>query len=415
MSRIDSHHILENLICKDSTIGTINCYDDYDFYFENCAFVQPNGRILTSYYKGVKSSIFNNCKFKYLENSQWVLSGDMDGKTMDFKNCEFSTYNNNKEIFYFFAVSPDISEVPSKVVDMKFNFDGCKFMNPILNNTENPISTQFYTCRFFVSRTNLDLLSVKGMNISMKDCKNEFGALLFEFDYNINLKSEKSIFSLDNCENIVPFPRGSNAYVKVKNCNNYLGHRGGSDFWNLSIEDSIVNVCNIPSVSFRSSVSGKTKISNVHLSFPTEKVNEHYYVFAGSSIFTGTKVDVRGLTLGGTVGDYMASKPEFDYNRIFNQANSFCNYNSQVLNTTYATKMQQEGIYEDFITYMDEKTAYDLQQRELDQQRQLAFENRENQEQTYEEWLAEQPMLLPADNEPQPSEALLKFKEKYLG
>lgn len=83
------------------------------------------------------------------------------------------------------------------------------------------------------------------------------------------------------------------------------------------------------------------------------------------------------------------------------------------LDTPYMTsKMQQEGIYEDFIQYMDEKTEYDRLQRELEQQRQLAFESREDQEQTYEEWLATQPVLIP-DNEPQPSQKLLEFYNEY--
>lgn len=86
------------------------------------------------------------------------------------------------------------------------------------------------------------------------------------------------------------------------------------------------------------------------------------------------------------------------------------------LDTPYYTeKMQKEGVYDDFVAYMDSKTSYNKQQREIETQRQLAFENREDKNQTYEEWLSTQPMMLPVETEPQPSEALLKFKEKYLG
>lgn len=80
----------------------------------------------------------------------------------------------------------------------------------------------------------------------------------------------------------------------------------------------------------------------------------------------------------------------------------------------YATKMQQEEIYEDFVTYMDSKLEYEKQQREIETQHQLAFEHRENQEQSYEDWLSTQPQLMPVV-EPQPSQALLDFKKKYLG
>lgn len=86
------------------------------------------------------------------------------------------------------------------------------------------------------------------------------------------------------------------------------------------------------------------------------------------------------------------------------------------LNTPYhATKMQQEGILDEYYQYLDDKNAYDQQQRELETQRQLAFENRENQEQTYEEWLATQPMLLPVEIESQPSQKVLDFAKRYLG
>lgn len=87
------------------------------------------------------------------------------------------------------------------------------------------------------------------------------------------------------------------------------------------------------------------------------------------------------------------------------------------LNTPYmATKMQQEGVYNDFVSYMDEKTLYDKQQRKLEQDRQLAYEEvlKENPELTYEEFMSVQPMTLNLVEEPQPSDALKKFMDKYL-
>ncbi len=87
------------------------------------------------------------------------------------------------------------------------------------------------------------------------------------------------------------------------------------------------------------------------------------------------------------------------------------------LNTPYhVEKMKQNGVYNDFITYMDEKTAYDKQQRKLEQDRQLAYEEalKENPELTFEEFMSVQPMTLNLVEEPQPSEALKKFMDKYL-
>ena len=87
------------------------------------------------------------------------------------------------------------------------------------------------------------------------------------------------------------------------------------------------------------------------------------------------------------------------------------------LNTLYhGEKMKQENVYDDYISYMDEKTSYDKQQRKLEQDRQLAYEQalKENPELTYEEFMSVQPMLLNIVEEPQPSQALQKFMDKYL-
>lgn len=87
------------------------------------------------------------------------------------------------------------------------------------------------------------------------------------------------------------------------------------------------------------------------------------------------------------------------------------------LDTPYYTNlMQQEGVYNDFISYMDEKTLYDKQQRKLEQDRQLAYQEalKENPDLTYEEFMSVQPITLNLIEEPQPSEALKKFMEKYL-
>ncbi len=87
------------------------------------------------------------------------------------------------------------------------------------------------------------------------------------------------------------------------------------------------------------------------------------------------------------------------------------------LNTPYhVEKMKEEGVYDDFIMYMDDKVAYDKQQRKLEEQRRLAYQKalEVNPELTYEEWLSQQPALLPYVEEPRPTSALQKFMDKYL-
>ena len=84
--------------------------------------------------------------------------------------------------------------------------------------------------------------------------------------------------------------------------------------------------------------------------------------------------------------------------------------------TYFAEKMKQENVYDDYIAYMDEKTLYDKKQRKLEQEKQLAYQEalKENPDLTFEEFLSLQTMTLNLTFEPEPSQALQEFIEKYL-
>lgn len=89
----------------------------------------------------------------------------------------------------------------------------------------------------------------------------------------------------------------------------------------------------------------------------------------------------------------------------------------QQLNSIYhLEKMKQENVYDDYITYNDEKFAYDKQQEKFEKEKQLAYKEvlKENPNLTYEEFMSVQPMILNLVEEPQPSQALKQFMEKYL-
>lgn len=99
-------------------------------------------------------------------------------------------------------------------------------------------------------------------------------------------------------------------------------------------------------------------------------------------------------------------------------------YNIDSLNTPYhVEKMKLEGVYTDFISYMDEKTVYDNQQREKEKAIQSAYKValKENPNLTYDEFVANKPTTFIRRKrsleiqEPVPSQALLEFKERYLG
>lgn len=87
------------------------------------------------------------------------------------------------------------------------------------------------------------------------------------------------------------------------------------------------------------------------------------------------------------------------------------------LNTLYhSEKMKQEGVYNDYITYMDDKNLYNKEQEKLEEQRYLAYQEmlKESPNLSYEEFISIQPMTLNLIEEPKPSQALQEFMKKYL-
>lgn len=85
-------------------------------------------------------------------------------------------------------------------------------------------------------------------------------------------------------------------------------------------------------------------------------------------------------------------------------------------NVYIVEKMKIENVFNDFMRYMDEKTSYNNHQKQLEIDKELAYQEmlKENPDLTYEEFMSVQPMTLNLVEEPQPSQALQKFMEKYL-
>ena len=93
------------------------------------------------------------------------------------------------------------------------------------------------------------------------------------------------------------------------------------------------------------------------------------------------------------------------------------------LNTPYmAMKMQQEGVYGDFVDYMDSKIAYDKQQEKLERDKRIAYEEylQRHPDASYEDFLGEIDYLdsykisFVRYEEPEPSEKLKAFMDKWL-
>lgn len=86
----------------------------------------------------------------------------------------------------------------------------------------------------------------------------------------------------------------------------------------------------------------------------------------------------------------------------------------------YARLMTKEGCLDEFDNYLLEKQAYDKQQENLERDKQVAYEEelKTNPNLTYEEFISSYSetdrMMLPEMEEPEPSEKLKAFMEKWL-
>lgn len=175
---------------------------------------------------------------------------------------------------------------------------------------------------------------------------------------------------------------------------------GGTQFLTLTVSGGITpndTLCNANMSLNQANISVTANIystNRISITFS----NNH----TGSlTIPSGTKIYIFALSYN-------------NINLITATSETHAKNNIEYLDTPYmTTKMQQDGVYEDFVSYMDSKLDYDNAQRELESQKQQAFA--EGGMENYEEWLATQPMALSMELEPVPSERLMEFKIKYLG
>ena len=145
-------------------------------------------------------------------------------------------------------------------------------------------------------------------------------------------------------------------------------------------------------------------------------VHKMYFVPSYSGAWQ-TYGDAKSIEITFSTLSGVLKTPERVTIQIHNWLRGYKKKTLQLLQENVSEKLlQDENVYDDYISYMDEKTAYDKQQRKLEEQRQLAYEEalKENPNLTYEEFMSVQPMTLNFVEEPQPSQALKQFMEKYL-
>lgn len=242
---------------------------------------------------------------------------------------------------------------------------------------------------------------------------------------NMNLLINNSEFYYNGTAN--PYPiLISYANLKFINCNFFINSETVNNcIYSINVSSLLLKKCNIVfndniinpiTALYYQNPQEQNKLLIDNLTVQANKFN--------STIFS-LNPNVKGFIAGsnfygdGALNLYASTvKNVIQNNNFINAVIVPATATIENLSTTYMSeKMKQEGVYNDYITYMDEKTAYDKQQKKLEEQRQLAYEQaalKENPELTYKEFMSVQPMTLNLVEGPQPSDALKKFMDKYL-
>ena len=234
-----------------------------------------------------------------------------------------------------------------------------------------------------------------------------------------NIIIKNNTFNIDNLKPFYVFLLRANILIFDNNIINTIKSESSENSYliNISSDFSIItnNVIKIPfdykqtpiglssslgtiqraDISYNSIVSDYD-IETVRITNPDLKVSLTHNDFRNSSKL------------------YYEVAPEYETgNRI---KTSIATQVEQLNSIYHLEKMKQENVYDDYIIYMDEKTVYDKQQRQLSKDRQLAYQEalKENPNLTYEQFMSLQAMTLNLIEEPQPSKPLQDFMKKYL-
>ena len=350
---------------------------------------------------GIKTNVVSNIQISncYITGSKIAISIQDTNKSVITNNylrntivgIEIGYYNRKKAVSgvdintnIFFNVKEQISIPLDYYKNISFNGEK---LNNIKSNSFSEIN---YPNKTVVDKTvNYKVLEDRGITREQS------------FSVNATTTNEQNKLSIVNIEELLKLKSGERIKVGQKytyitfidylNKNVYLDEKLNEYISGQEVLIETVKTTYI--VNGICSTSDLEKISNKNLK-----------ICSGSHLFNN-KYEIGNW-------DIVLWKDNLWEKRIFVIPNQV-----QQLNTLYhMEKMKQEGVYNDYISYMDEKTVYDKQQRKLEQDRQLAYEEalKENPNLTYEEFMSVQPMTLNLVEEPQPSEALKKFMEKYL-
>lgn len=404
--------------------------------------------------QSVKNLIIKNCLFRYSEKYSDEWQGVCIGshgvneevhKNIIIENCLFLLKNNRSAIHLLGIDNVKISKNSFIVEDY-------------LDSSKNYQVIEVESQKYGESTKLVSNLNINNNNFESKETKNGtanrrfiyFNALEKEYYTNININNNtvtcKNLnerlycFFIKTANNVVVsgnvFNTLANKCIQVNSCKDYIITNNSGSAYTQTLISAVSD-----SFSFdREGINGL--ISNNSMYFKKD-IQEPTFEESGIYLVNQKNVNLTNnitngiITTGGVLNNNIivtnnhAKKISINAEIKILKDNLIDNVPKlSELNTPYmATKMQQEGVYNDFISYMDEKTLYDKQQEKLEQDKVLAYEEelKTNPNLTYEEFLQKysenslstysrrsRRSLMIENEEPQPSEALKRFMEKWL-
>lgn len=386
-----------------------------------------------------------------------------DINNIEYSNGELSLYGNNGGVFvqYSSPINTIVSITNSKVIynnvqrgrggTIQYNncdifykttdnvtvngaetFNKCQinFDSDAVAQFNNQGNTVFNECAITGTKIGHRVMRFFGSLATFNNCKFTDACIYLDGnrkDYIARFKD--CIFDLKTYVDDTDVLFGYASYAKLESCvfNNLSGQDGIRIYGDGGMYFYDINNCEFNNIRLdlinNSTPDMMPKISNCTFNATEDYFTEFFKLYRAEFFMTGCKFNqANGTTTYPTpntthtiIRDCVVYKQDKSVVILDSQATE----PTEVLNTPvmmYA--MEQEGgtVKQDYLNYSLEKMAYDKQVQEEELAKQEAYELalQENPNLSYEEFMSIQPMTLNLVEEPQPSEALKKFMEKYL-
>jgi len=400
-----SGHIVENIAIKSKNkIGNgIFLKHEANFCLQKVLVteVQKGITFENSLIADINNLQITNCNIALFFNAKETNFSGMNN--ISFRNCAFFS---NEKVF----TQNDFS----KQFGHGVLFDSCEIE---ANGTDE---YNMPCMEFSIGKNTSESYGLKVVNCWIEGNKNSYNFKINAIGYtNTTIIFKDNVMFGQTTKSILLDGNNQNVKLLVENTSNYSDIEGGS-----------IHIKNGSTAKLKNSSFSSKKLENnskIYYVNATDSEGD-MLIFNGLSITNdnlgGSNITIKKRSSNQNSLEIKAVNDLYFFGRsFFVNGVKIGDTASQINTLYYGEKMKQEGVYEDYISYMDEKTVYDKQQIKLEQDRQFAYEEalKENSELTFEEFISAQPMTLSAQpmtlnlvEEPQPSEALQAFMEKYL-